>query len=201
VTLTPQHVLHWERQRDLRTGTLGYTHPPGDTYDGAMYVGYAYFYGDNPFGDLYHDQFHRTGLVYDLSALAGHPISKATLNLSALTSWHGFDTTDWHKVDTAGLTNLSPEACVSLVDVATDHWWQNNDLNSSVSYLAPGGFMGPDFSIDVTSQVAKWAATTAPPPNFGFILRGDSENDQWHGNASQVCLTQLQTAALVVTYY
>ena len=35
----------------------------------------------------------------------------------------------------------------------------------------------------------------------GFVLRGDDENDLWHGNTNHVCLTQLQSASLVVTYY
>jgi len=199
VTLSPSNLLHWMRERDLRTGTIGYTDPPKDFYDGTADVGYADHYGENPFGDIYEDQVNRTGVLFDLSSLAGHPISKAILKLSALSSWHDYDCASWdchwH------LSSQSPMACVSIVDLATDHWWQNNDLSSSVSYISPGDFMGPDFGIDVTSAVAKWTGNTAPPPNFGFVLRGDDENDQWHGNANHVCLTQLQSISLVVTYY
>jgi hypothetical protein len=197
-TLSPTHTLHWEHYRESRTGTIGYTHAPFDNYDANLYVGYADHYGENPFGDIYDDQFHRSGVVFDLSALGGHPISKAMLKLSALSSWHDYDNTDYSK--TGNLSALSPMACVAVVDLATDHWWQNNDLNSTVSYLAPGGYMGPDFSIDVTTAVAKWTGNAAPP-NFGFVLRGDDENDLWHGNTNHVCLTQLQSASLVVTYY
>ncbi len=199
-TLSAAHVLHWYHSRESRTGTIGWTHSPYDNYDSSLYVGYADHYGENTFGDLYFDQFNRLGLMYDLSPLSGHPISKAILKLSALSSWHDFDSTDYVKVETANLSSQSPEACVTIVDVATDHWWLNNDMNSTVSYLSPGAFMGPDFSIDVTSEVQKWLGLAAPP-NFGFVLRGDDENDLWHGNTNHVCLTQLQSASLVVTYY
>ena len=61
--------------------------------------------------------------------------------------------------------------------------------------------MGPDFSIDVTSAVSDWATSVGAASDFGFVLRGDDENDQWHGKSQHVCLTQLQSIALVVTYY
>jgi hypothetical protein len=199
-TLSAAHVLHWNRSRESRTGTIGYTNPPNDNYDSNLYVGYADAYGENTFGDLYFDQWNRLGLMFDLSSLAGHPISKALLKLSALSSWHDYDSTDYVKLTTRHLSAQSPEACVTKVDLATDHWWLNNDLNSTVSYLAPGPYMGPDFSIDVTTAVQKWLGLGAPP-NYGFVLRGDDENDQWHGNTNHVCLTQLQSANLVVTYY
>jgi len=200
MTLSAAHVLHWYHSRSSRTGVIGYTNPPSDSYDSALYVGYADHYGENTFGDLYLDQFNRLGLMFDLSSLAGHPVSKALLQLSALSSWHDYDSTDYVKVATANLSAQSPEACVTKVDLATDHWWLNNDLNSTVSYLTPGAYMGPDFSVDVTTAVQKWLGLGAPP-NFGFVLRGDDENDQWHGNTNHVCLTQLQSASLVVTYY
>jgi hypothetical protein len=38
-------------------------------------------------------------------------------------------------------------------------------------------------------------------PNFGFMLRGGNENDQWQGPASIVCLTLLSSATLSVTYH
>jgi hypothetical protein len=199
-TLSAAHVLNWDHSRDSRTGTIGYTDPPNNYYDSGLWVGYGDHYGENTFGDLYLDQFYRLGLMFDLSSLAGHPISKALLKLSALSSWHDYDSTDYTKVATAHLSAQSPMACVTIVDLATDHWWLNNDLNSTVSYLAPGAFMGPDFSIDVTTAVQKWLGLGAPP-NYGFVLRGDDESDLWHGNTNHVCLTQLQSASLVVTYY
>jgi hypothetical protein len=199
VTLSATHILHWDRARELRTGTLGYTNPATDTYDSTLYVGYRDHYGENTFGDLYYDQVDRSAMMFDLSSLLGHPIAKAVLKMSAFASWHDYDSTDYVKVRTAQLTAQSPITCVSFVDLATDHWWENNDLNSTVRYLSPGGFMGPDFGIDVTTAVAKWASNATS--NFGFILRGDDENDQWHGNTNHVCLTQLESVSLVVTYY
>jgi hypothetical protein len=199
-TLYPTQALHWHHDRQSRTGTLGHTDAPADRYDATLYVGYADHYGENPFGDFYYDQFNRSGVLFDLSSLAGHPINKAILKLSAFASWHDYDSTDYVKLMTANLSAQSPSACVSIVDLATDHWWQNNDLANSVSFVAPGEIMGPDFTIDVTNAVAKWTGPAAPP-NYGFVLRGDDENDTWHGNTNHVCLTQLQSVSLLVTYY
>jgi len=47
-----------------------------------------------------------------------------------------------------------------------------------------------------------WPASVGAHPAIGKATRrGDDENDQWHGNTNHVCLTQLQSASLVVTYY
>jgi hypothetical protein len=196
VTLQPTHTLHWKHSRDSRT--IGWTHDPTDAYDSKLYVGYGDHYGPDLLGDYYSDEFDRSGMVFDLSSLAGHPISKAVLKLSALSSWHDYNNTDWQHP--WYLSALSPEACVAVVDLATDRWWQNNDLNSSVSYLSSGGYMGPDFSIDVTTAISNWMGYQSSS-DFGFVLRGDDENDLWHGNTNHVCMTQLQSVSLVVTYY
>ena len=197
VTLQPEHTLHGQHYRASRTGTLGYTNPPIDSYDGTLYVGYADHYWNNEFGDVYDDYIHRTGLYFDLSSLAGKTVVKAVLQFDAFSSWHDYDNTS---ADSPKLTAQSPEACVEGVDKATDHWWQNNDLSSSVKYVSQGPFVGPTFGIEVTSAIQGWLGGGASS-NFGFIVRGGDENDLWHGNANHVCLTQLNSASLVVTYH
>jgi len=199
MTLSAAHVLHWNRLRNLRTGGLGYTDPPVDSYDSSLYVGYGFHYWDNPFGDIYGNRVNRTGLYFDLSPLAGRTISKAVLHLVAQSSWHDYGGTGSSLADQT-LTDQTPEACVTSVDKATDHWWENNNLASTVSYISPGPYMGPSFDVDVTSAIQSWMGYAAPS-NFGFVLRGANENDQYHGNSNSVCLTLLESASLVVTYY
>jgi len=53
-----------------------------------------------------------------------------------------------------------------------------------------------------TAFMLLWPASVGAHPAIGKATRrGDDENDQWHGNTNHVCLTQLQSASLVVTYY
>ncbi len=196
MTLQPGHALHWQHYRPSRTGVIGHTDKPIDTYDATIYVGYADHYWNNEFGDSYDDYIHRSGVYFDLSPLAGKTVSKAVLQFNAFSSWHDYDNTSG---DAPNLTAQSTEACVARIYKATDHWWENNDLASKVSYSAPGNYNGPTFGIDVTSAIAGWLKN--PSTNFGFILAGSDENDTWHGNRNNVCLTQLESVALVVSYH
>jgi hypothetical protein len=196
MTLQPGHAVHWQHYRPSRTGVIGHTDKPIDTYDATIYVGYADHYWNNEFGDSYDDYIHRSGVYFDLSPLAGKTVSHAVLQFNAFSSWHDYDNTSG---EGPNLTAQSTEACVARIYKATDHWWENNDLSSRVSYIAPGNFNGPTFSIDVTSAIGGWLKN--PTTNFGFILAGSDENDTWHGNRNNVCLTQLESVALVVTYH
>ena len=69
---------------------MGSTGDPIDTYDGTLDVGYADSYDEVTTGDMYGDQFDRSGVYFDLTAVAGHRISNAVLKISALSSWHDY---------------------------------------------------------------------------------------------------------------
>ena len=88
---------------------------------------------------------------------------------------------------------------MTTVDLGTDFWWTNQDLSNTSPSLHPGGSPGPSYSIDATGAVANWTAL-APLPNFGFVLKGSYENNAWHGNPSQACMTTLSSEQLVVIY-
>jgi len=193
VTLTPAHVLHRERSRFVNTGTITNTNEPAtDAFDADLIVGFEMWADISNAGDSYWDRIHRTALYFDLTPLAGTTITKAVLQFEAQTSWHGVD-------KNRALLDMSPEACVTDVDKATDHWWINSDIDATVTYISPGVYMGPDFGIDVTKGVQGWLRNTRS--NFGFVLRGANENDAWHGPQSSVCVTRFSSATLVVTYH
>ena len=195
MTLQPAHALRWELTRGVTTGAFGKPGDPTDVYDGTLFVGHAFSYQEATAGDLFINRVNRSGLYFDLSQLAGRTVTKAVLQLVAKSSWHGYTSVNKQLV----LSNQSPQACVTTIDKATDHWWENNNLASTVSYSSPGAIMGPSFTMDVTSAIQSWLTNGAS--NYGFVLRGDNENNLYTGNRSDVCLTQLEAVSLVVTYH
>jgi hypothetical protein len=193
MTLNTAHTLVWQRERNITTGTFGHSDKPTDQYSNGLEVGYALDYFERGTGDGYVNTVYRSGVYFDLSPLQGKTVSKAVLQLVANVSYHGFD-------ERGNNGNPGPQACVTIVDKATDTWWTNNDLTSTQSYLAPGRIMGPKFSIDVTSAIQNWVGY-GKDSNYGFVLRGENENDQYTGKGGEICLTQLASATLVVTYH
>ena len=193
VTLPPAHVLHRARDHDLTTGNVApYDGKTVNIFNDSLLVGFELYADIKDLGDFYQNDIHRLALYFDLSPLAGKTIAKAVLQLPTQVSWHGVD-------NDLVLTDMSPEACVTDVDKATDHWWSNNDIDATVTYISPGVYMGPDIGIDVTKGVQGWVRD--PRSNFGFVLRGANENEAYHGPKSSVCVTQFSSAALVVTYH
>lgn len=145
---------------------------------GAMSVGWSHV--ASGWHDLAHTQIveytnsiFRTFLHFDTSALNGHHLAKAQLNLHV---------------------NTKP-LCITQYGNADAGYKSGQRLEIGMPMPATSSVL------DVTKLVQSWA--DSPGPNAGaFALQGDEGVDMYHiVSINTTCVTQLQSPTLDVTYY
>ncbi|MDQ2679624.1 MAG: hypothetical protein M3Y21_01180 [Candidatus Eremiobacteraeota bacterium] len=152
-------------------------------------VGFLHSTSKSDFGDSFYNLSSRAGIYFDLSALSGHRIYAAKLNLKVSRTMSGSKYSD-----------TEPNSCAQNIGIGKDYWWtyggalQNVDLAAGIS---PGIVTGPDVSLSVTKIVSNWVA--GAPRNYGFILQNSDEN--LNAFTENSCLTRYFNESLEVTYF
>ena len=160
--------------------------------DDPMVVGFAYSAEEHTFGDSHYYQYHRAGVVFDVSSLRNRRIVSARLRVTINSS------------EGAG----NNHSCTTGVGSGTEFWWKNSawlagsfpsDSPTSVADQGAGitpTDTGPEITADVTPIVAGWLRGE---PNYGFIMKNADENPNAFTNKR--CLTTYVKPLLDVTYY
>jgi hypothetical protein len=109
---------------------------------------------------------------FDLSAIKGHYITSATLNVP--------------------IPITEDLSCFSAIAAADTDWNSNNGFIGG-DFSTPGGFIGS--GLDVKSIVQSWVSGA---PNYGFVLRASNENNVAE---SSTCVITLGTDATLVVVH
>jgi hypothetical protein len=155
---------------------------------GLIYVGYYYSSEKDVTGDTYYDDIHRAGMMFDLTGLVGRPLQRAVLHLHVAETTIG--STSAHPMATD-----NTKSCAAELGTGRDAWWTNADWIEA-DWVENPQRNGPDVAIDVTNSVRAWMNGA---PNFGFVLRGPSED--LSAFTHDACLTRYDSASLTVEHF
>jgi hypothetical protein len=201
-TLSPVHLATGE-QESIKQGANFFIVAPATSQlpdPTNLYVGYLHdTNGKDPQGNGYEarNEFYRGGLRFDVSALAGHTIETAVLNLRVYSTHHRgvhSNPDTWDK---------SSSCAVQVVNAKSD-WWQDPHPQpmdiGDITIPIPAN-AAADFQVDVTPIVRSWMASATA--NYGLVLMGDDEHTDLY--TETICQSQYiysgdGAPTLVVTY-
>lgn len=192
VTLPAAKVRSSTQSHYKITGAMGALKPDSDEHSGrsdaTLMAGFYHNATKEPEGDTSGNAIVRGAVLFDIASLLGRPLQKAVLHLHVGLTHFSHDT----YVNAPRDDSMS---CAQELGTGTTQWWTTTDWIEA-DWIDNPSRHGPSVDVDVTTTVRAWMNGA---PNYGFVVRGDSED--LNVFRSDTCETTYDSATLTVTHF